>query len=105
SQAEDAIRDATVTGVQTCALPIFVLPDEAAFAVGLDPRGGAPEPVTTVTGTTTMRRLTGCNVTVEATYPITVDVLFGSGAMPVLGMDALLAAMETGFQAAHWHYH
>ncbi len=83
----------------------LVLPDEAAFAVGLDPSGGAPEPVTGVTGTTTMRRLTGCNVTVEATYPITVDVLFGSGAMPVLGMDALLAAMETGFQAAHWHYH
>src|SRR5207245_8110675 len=24
-QAEDGIRDATVTGVQTCALPIFVL--------------------------------------------------------------------------------
>src|SRR5207245_7315989 len=25
-QAEDGIRDATVTGVQTCALPIFGLP-------------------------------------------------------------------------------
>src|SRR5207245_3157057 len=30
-QAEDGIRDATVTGVQTCALPIFaVVPNELA---------------------------------------------------------------------------
>src|SRR5256886_8803725 len=28
-QAEDGIRDLTVTGVQTCALPIFELADEA----------------------------------------------------------------------------
>src|SRR5207245_4458168 len=27
-QAEDGIRDATVTGVQTCALPILVLVDD-----------------------------------------------------------------------------
>src|SRR2546430_13430349 len=27
-QAEDGIRDLTVTGVQTCALPIFLLPGE-----------------------------------------------------------------------------
>src|SRR5260370_22804092 len=25
-QAEDGIRDSSVTGVQTCALPIFILP-------------------------------------------------------------------------------
>src|SRR3989337_4296142 len=32
-QAEDGIRDATVTGVQTCALPIsgFVVPDGDGF--------------------------------------------------------------------------
>src|SRR2546430_7132900 len=35
-QAEDGIRDLTVTGVQTCALPIF--PGRAAF---LDGRGGS----------------------------------------------------------------
>src|SRR6266542_5995822 len=28
-QAEDGIRDATVTGVQTCALPISLLPDSS----------------------------------------------------------------------------
>src|SRR5205085_9538019 len=28
-QAEDGIRDLTVTGVQTCALPIYALPEEA----------------------------------------------------------------------------
>src|SRR2546430_11429726 len=27
-QAEDGIRDLTVTGVQTCALPIFLLPSD-----------------------------------------------------------------------------
>src|SRR5688572_19912831 len=31
-QAEDGIRDLTVTGVQTCALPIFTLTDEALTA-------------------------------------------------------------------------
>src|SRR5690606_39707887 len=30
-QAEDGIRDFHVTGVQTCALPIFVLEDQAGF--------------------------------------------------------------------------
>jgi len=82
----------------------LVLPDAAAHAVGLNPSIGASVSVTGVTGSATLRRLTGCSVTVERVYPITVDVLFGSGAMPVLGMDALLAAMETGFQSAHWHY-
>src|SRR6266481_7923709 len=34
-QAEDGIRDGTVTGVQTCALPIYRLRDRrAAAAVG-----------------------------------------------------------------------
>src|SRR2546427_1108519 len=37
-QAEDGIRDLTVTGVQTCALPIFLL--GVASLVGLE-RGGA----------------------------------------------------------------
>src|SRR2546430_7165224 len=32
-QAEDGIRDLTVTGVQTCALPIFQLPPEQAEKV------------------------------------------------------------------------
>src|SRR5689334_24643723 len=34
-QAEDGIRDGTVTGVQTCALPISTFPDGTAL-------GGAP---------------------------------------------------------------
>src|SRR6266542_3404889 len=33
-QAEDGIRDATVTGVQTCALPIFGMRDEAQEGTG-----------------------------------------------------------------------
>lgn len=82
----------------------LVLPDAAALAVGLNPESGTPEPVTGVTGSVTLQRLTACAVTVESAYSINVDVLFGPGAMPVLGMDALLAAMEAGFQASAWHY-
>src|SRR2546427_10898272 len=33
-QAEDGIRDLTVTGVQTCALPIYRLPDQLAHSPG-----------------------------------------------------------------------
>src|SRR5256886_14678722 len=48
-QAEDGIRDLTVTGVQTCALPIFwarnakfaMLPKEAEYA---HPRGWPAKP-------------------------------------------------------------
>src|SRR2546430_8936495 len=38
-QAEDGIRDLTVTGVQTCALPIYsILTDGQNFYMYLDPR-------------------------------------------------------------------
>src|SRR3954447_22374636 len=33
-QAEDGIRDATVTGVQTCALPIFLLEQDLVYVGG-----------------------------------------------------------------------
>src|SRR2546427_1301921 len=36
-QAEDGIRDLTVTGVQTCALPILILVNLVQPGVGLDP--------------------------------------------------------------------
>src|SRR5690554_7583664 len=36
-QAEDGIRDADVTGVQTCALPISPSGRSAAWAAGQDP--------------------------------------------------------------------
>src|SRR5437879_6614894 len=38
-QAEDGIRDTSVTGVQTCALPIFA--ERARRAVGARSEGGA----------------------------------------------------------------
>src|SRR2546429_2430529 len=40
-QAEDGIRDVAVTGVQTCALPIFSATGEEAqhFACGVDSEG------------------------------------------------------------------
>src|SRR2546422_8876782 len=39
-QAEDGIRDVAVTGVQTCALPIYIGPD-GAIVEGADRRAGA----------------------------------------------------------------
>src|SRR2546427_8187229 len=50
-QAEDGIRDLTVTGVQTCALPIYVLAADARAQ--LERRGVkvvAPEAVTAAIG-------------------------------------------------------
>src|SRR5207245_4479639 len=44
-QAEDGIRDATVTGVQTCALPIFVAAKDKTGVVTsytIDPDGAGP---------------------------------------------------------------
>src|SRR5206468_9673649 len=40
-QAEDGIRDLIVTGVQTCALPIFRRPPQLLGASRDDPRPGA----------------------------------------------------------------
>src|SRR5437763_5600557 len=39
-QAEDGIRDTSVTGVQTCALPIYQVDDRASARGGRGPRGG-----------------------------------------------------------------
>src|SRR5256886_13643083 len=49
-QAEDGIRDLTVTGVQTCALPIWGRPGAERRSAGaeLRGRGGRPECVTGV---------------------------------------------------------
>src|SRR5690606_39625592 len=45
-QAEDGIRAFHVTGVQTCALPIFlVLVLDAELLVGADVRGLRPQPL------------------------------------------------------------
>src|SRR2546430_12728923 len=39
-QAEDGIRDETVTGVQTCALPISIDPQRPTTLYAGSPRGG-----------------------------------------------------------------
>src|SRR5690554_7030060 len=45
-QAEDGIRDADVTGVQTCALPIYPPLDDTRFpALASMPCGAQPMPV------------------------------------------------------------
>src|ERR1041384_8598519 len=41
-QAEDGIRDKLVTGVQTCALPIFIV--GTPFAGGILATGDTPDP-------------------------------------------------------------
>src|SRR5689334_24225327 len=52
-QAEDGIRDGTVTGVQTCALPIYLTGNDAGAGapsvevyVGAFPVTATPEPAT-----------------------------------------------------------
>src|SRR5688572_31375279 len=48
-QAEDGIRDLTVTGVQTCALPIYGIRDTPLLTLIDDPAGSAkPQPRGTV---------------------------------------------------------
>src|SRR5699024_11728844 len=50
-QAEDGIRDRNVTGVQTCALPIYLrLPDFRDHAVDVPSPGGAQAEATRVLG-------------------------------------------------------
>src|SRR5256885_8770200 len=44
-QAEDGIRDYKVTGVQTCALPIYLRICSAVARCGAATRGGANRPV------------------------------------------------------------
>src|SRR2546430_1098115 len=43
-QAEDGIRDLTVTGVQTCALPIFVIQGSSQNSVNAAPQASASAP-------------------------------------------------------------
>ena len=45
SQAEDGIRDVAVTGVQTCALPIYILSLEQEARKILSPVQETPKPI------------------------------------------------------------
>src|SRR5207249_9681500 len=48
-QAEDGIRDRNVTGVQTCALPIFTIPEWlVAWPIILGGTATAPGPVVVI---------------------------------------------------------
>src|SRR5438309_6355205 len=58
-QAEDGIRDGTVTGVQTCALPILMIPNSvAAFVAASAPaRAMATPPLACTLSMKTPRRV------------------------------------------------
>src|SRR3712207_9516591 len=65
-QAEDGIRDIGVTGVQTCALPIFQAvgfalfnPARMAYLAELVPRGSVPQAVSLLLVNTEVRRVVG----------------------------------------------
>src|SRR5437867_11040870 len=60
-QAEDGIRDRTVTGVQTCALPIWCLEEPGGRATR-PPAGEAPARRTWVTGRRSEERREGKSV-------------------------------------------
>src|SRR5699024_11245646 len=47
-QAEDGIRARNVTGVQTCALPIFIVTGSAPESAGASTSAGTPVPARTV---------------------------------------------------------
>src|SRR5256886_11607967 len=64
-QAEDGIRDLTVTGVQTCALPIFVHVGRSAVVAGkfLTEKGFVPADVLAVQN---MIRCTGVDANLQS---------------------------------------
>src|SRR2546430_12979649 len=70
-QAEDGIRDLTVTGVQTCALPILT-PSRHSYVVWLEPRGQQPQVmgVLRINGETLEGSVTG--TTTEKVFDVVV---------------------------------
>ena len=75
----------------------------AAGLIGINPDTLLPLPVNTASGKTTHRLAR--NLTLEiAGVSIKADVLFGMISVPLLGRPAMLAAMEVGFDATHWHH-
>src|SRR2546427_13142850 len=66
-QAEDGIRDLTVTGVQTCALPIcYLFAKRSAKATGPDPEPEADTGISVTAAPATMARDGGSTVTITA---------------------------------------
>src|SRR2546427_2144 len=80
-QAEDGIRDLTVTGVQTCALPISAFTGSVTVALGTNPSGG------TLAGTTTVTAASGV-------------ATFGTLSVDKVGTGYTLAAAATGLTGA-----
>src|SRR3712207_7191398 len=65
-QAEDGIRDIGVTGVQTCALPIFPYIGELVSATPMHDAGGLVDLRAWVADTVALRRRKGTLAAVEA---------------------------------------
>jgi predicted aspartyl protease len=84
----------------------LTLPAHYAAGSGISLTSGTPVSVVLASGgSVSMTQVSGVNVTIEG-VSVTVDVFFDhtAGSLALLGRQALLAAMEAGFNATQWLY-
>src|SRR6266542_3182609 len=102
-QAEDGIRDATVTGVQTCALPILARAD-VGIAMGACGTQAAIEAADIALMTDDLGKIVTARVLAQRAYrTIKENLIVGVGVVHVLGITAALAGWIGPIQAALLH--
>jgi len=79
------------------------LPESAAITAGIDLSRSVPKPVHGATGTAVFIFVTGIDFEIEGKV-VVVDALFDptNSSSALLGRQALLAAVEAGFNASEW---
>src|SRR5258708_5804418 len=77
-QAEDGIRDDLVTGVQTCALPIYAcMYCASTFASVVFPQPGGPQRIMEETTPFSIMRRIGFPLPTRCSCPINSSIVFG----------------------------
>lgn len=80
----------------------LMLPDSAASAVGVSLAGAQIVRITGIGTSPVSVRQLNVNVEIEG-YPVSVPALFAPGAKPLIGRQALFAALTTlGFSTTEW---
>jgi predicted aspartyl protease len=79
------------------------LPETAANLAGISLIGGKKTTVQGISGSATMTLVSSVQITIEG-IAVTVSVLFDPNAAskPILGRQALMAAMDVGFNTKEW---